>query len=190
VAELLLGFVYTPLLFVRSFLRKGSPVRDPGVRRRIWAEFALMACVWALMVGTTIWFGVWRSMILFYVVPALIAGAMQSVRKYIEHMGLTGSTVLGSTRSVIPHGLWGRLLAFSLFNEPYHGVHHAYARLPQDALPEFASVLICTHPEHRSPFPSYGRALLDMIGSLRDPRVGAQWLHSRGKPNNRQSASR
>ena len=30
-----------------------------GVRRRIWAEFALMACVWALLVGMTV--AQWRS---------------------------------------------------------------------------------------------------------------------------------
>jgi fatty acid desaturase len=108
-------------------------------------------------------------------VPATLAGSMQSLRKYIEHVGLSGSTALASTRSVIPHGWWDRLLAFTLFNEPYHGIHHLYARLPQEALPDFAPILESHRPGDTVPYASYTRALQDMIASLRDPRVGAQW---------------
>jgi fatty acid desaturase len=111
-----------------------------------------------------------------YLIPAGLAGFMQSLRKYIEHMGLTGATVLSSTRSVVNPGLLGRLLAFTLFQEPYHGVHHKLPRLPQAALPEFSDDLVPGDPTEHVPFPTYRQALFDMLPTLLDPRVGSQWL--------------
>jgi ABC-type phosphate/phosphonate transport system substrate-binding protein len=104
---------------------------------------------------------------------------MQSLRKYIEHMGMTGSTVLSSTRSIVDPGLLGRLLAFTLFHEPFHGVHHKYARLPHAALPEFTDDLEPAGPPELPPFLTYRQALLDMLPSLLDPKVGSQWLKER-----------
>lgn len=105
---------------------------------------------------------------------------MQTLRKYIEHMGLNGSTVLSSTRTVISRGLVGRFLAFTLFHEPYHGVHHKFARLPHSVLPKFTADPTLTMPDEMCPFSTYRDALQDMIGSLKDPRIGVQWLrHSR-----------
>ena len=121
------------------------------------------------------WWNLWYYWAMMYLVPALLAGFMQSLRKYIEHMGLMGSTILESTRSVVSTSLLGRLLAFTMFNEPYHGVHHKYARLPQTALPEFTELLVTNTKEEVPPFPSYYHAFCDMVRSLGNPRIGAQW---------------
>ena len=56
-----------------------------------------------------------------------------------------------------------------MFNEPYHGVHHMYAQLPQLALPDFTGLLEPTTPEDVAPYSSYYRALCDMVGSLGNP---------------------
>ncbi len=40
ILELSLGLFFTPFLFVRTFLRAGSPIRNQKLRRRVWAEFA------------------------------------------------------------------------------------------------------------------------------------------------------
>ncbi len=40
--ELTVGFLYTPFLFIRAFLRAGSSIRKKTLRRRIWAEFSLV----------------------------------------------------------------------------------------------------------------------------------------------------
>ena len=66
-------------------------------------------------------------------------------------------------------------MAFSLLNEPFHGVHHQDAHLPYSTLPAFASRLAPDAPGDVPPFQSYRQALAHMINSLRDPRVGAQW---------------
>jgi fatty acid desaturase len=100
---------------------------------------------------------------------------MQSLRKYIEHVGLTGSTVNSSTRSIIPKGPLGWLVAFTLLHEPYHGVHHRHAGLPHAELPQRASELEPEMPGEISPFPSYRHAFMHLFRSLADPRVGAQW---------------
>ncbi|HYR58947.1 MAG TPA: hypothetical protein VEO95_09970, partial [Chthoniobacteraceae bacterium] len=69
----------------------------------------------------------------------------------------------------------GRLVAFTLLHEPYHGVHHIHAGLTHAELPQFASELEPAQPGERAPFPSYRAAMLDLLRNLPDPRVGAQW---------------
>jgi fatty acid desaturase len=176
--ELAFALVYTPLLFLRAFLRPGTVIRERSTRRRIWAELALLGVVLAAVVAATVWWGLWEFTLVMYFLPACLAASMQSLRKYVEHMGLTGTTPLGATRSVLPAGWAGRLFAFTLFNEPYHGAHHTYPRVPLGELPRLASAL-APAPGEPPPFSSYRRALADMLRTLGDPRVGAQWLGAR-----------
>jgi len=173
--ELTAGLLFTPFLFLRTFLRTGSPIRNKKVRRRIWAELALMVVVWIGIVSAVTYWNAWRYFLVMYLVPAILAANLQSWRKYIEHVGLAGSTVNSSTRSIVAQGWLGRLVAFTLLHEPYHGVHHKHAGLPHAELPQLASELLPTAPEERLPYRSYRHALLDLLRSLADPRVGAQW---------------
>jgi fatty acid desaturase len=176
--ELGFGLFYTPLLFVRTFLRADSPIRNKKLRRRIWAEIALSGGVWFCLLAAVTWWGAWKYLLWMYLAPAFLASNMQSWRKYIEHVGLTGSTVNGSTRSIVSEGRLGRLVAFTLLHEPYHGVHHRHAGLPHAELPLFTSELAPKIPGEVAPFPSYRSALMHLIGKLYDPRVGAQWLEA------------
>jgi fatty acid desaturase len=175
VLELNVGLFYTPFLFIRTFFRDGSPIRNRKLRRRIWAEFALTAGVWFCILAAVTWWGAWKYFLCMYLAPAFLAANMQSWRKYIEHVGLTGSTVNSSTRSIISEGPLGRLVAFTLLHEPYHGVHHRYAGVPHAELPQLASELAPKNPGEVSPFPSYRHALMDLLRSLANPRAGAQW---------------
>jgi fatty acid desaturase len=177
-SEIVLGLVYTPLLFLRSFVCRGSVIMDRSQRRRIWGELALVALVWAGILTGIIVLDAWKYLLGLYVIPAALAGSMQSLRKYIEHMGMTGTTVLSSTRSLVNPGLLGRFLAFTLFHETYHGVHHKYGRLPHAVLPEFVDELIPGDRSERAPFPTYREAFLDMLPALLDPKIGNQWLIS------------
>ena len=173
--ELTAGLVFTPFLFVRTFLRAGSPIRSKKVRQRIWTEFALIAVVWISILAAVTWLDAWKYFLWMYLVPAFLAANLQSWRKYIEHVGLTGDTANSATRNIVSEGWAGRLLAFTLLHEPYHGVHHLHAGLPHPVLPQFASELEPTVPSELSPYPSYRHALLDLLRQLVDPRVGAQW---------------
>ena len=174
--ELTLGITYTPLLCLRSALRTDSPVRKPADRRRVVLEYALILVVWGGILSAVAWCSAWKTLLVVYVIPGILAGNMHSFRKYTEHMGMLGSTVLSTTRSVVSRGPVGRFLAFSMFNIPYHGVHHRYAKIPQARLPAFAELLNPTSDCEPPPFRSYWNASLDMLRSLTNPRVGAQWL--------------
>jgi len=66
---------------------------------------------------------------------------MQSFRKYVEHVGLTGSTVNSSTRSIVAEGWVAAFVNFTLLHEPYHGVHHWRSGLPHPELPGHAAAL-------------------------------------------------
>jgi fatty acid desaturase len=168
--------LFTPFLFLRAFLRAGSPIRNRQVRRRISVELALMVVIWIGILSAVTYWHEWEYFLWMYLVPAIVAANLQSWRKYIEHVGLNGSTVNSSTRSIVAHGWLGRLVAFTLLHEPYHGVHHKYAGLPHAELPQLAAELLPTVPEERLPYRSYRHALSDLLRSLADPRVGAQWL--------------
>jgi len=171
--ELTCGLVYTPCLFLRAFVRPGTVIRKPAVRRRIVAELVAIAVLWTLLLAAVVAWDLWKFWLVMYLAPAWLAGCVQSLRKYIEHMGVAGSTALTATRSVQPVSWIGRLVAFTLLNEPLHGIHHKYPRLPQETLPALSSILVPSREGEMAPFPSYRSALWNMLGSLRDPRVGS-----------------
>ena len=187
ILELTIGVFFTPFIFSRSFFRKGSPVRSARVRRRIWIEYIVMVLFWIALLGAVSWLGVWYYFLLGYALPAWIAGNLQSWRKYIEHVGLTGRTVRSGTRSIIADNWIGRLVSFTLLHEPYHGVHHLHMGLPHAELPGHASSLKPTSPDESAPFRSYGHALLHLLRCLPDPQIGSQWhrvddLHESASP--------
>ena len=175
ILELTMGLFFTPFLFVRTFLRAGSPIRNRKLRRRIWTEFALAALVWTAILTAIAIFDAWKYFLWLHVIPAWLAANMQSLRKYVEHVGLTGATVNSSTRSIVAEGWFANFVTFTLLHEPYHGVHHWRSGLPHPELPQHAAALAPSVPEERPPFRNYRSALRDLFVNLPDPRVGAQW---------------
>jgi fatty acid desaturase len=173
--ELNFGLFYSPFLFLRAFLSSPSPVRNKRVRRRIWAELALSIVTWALILWAVAAFDLWKLFIWMYLAPALLAANFQSWRKYIEHVGMTGDTVNGATRSIVAKSWLGRLVAFTLLHEPFHGVHHQRAGLPHSVLPQHVEKLQPTKPGERAPYGGYRYALIELLRCLADPRVGPQW---------------
>ena len=175
VLELTMGLFFTPFLFIRTFLRAGSPIRNKKLRRRIWWEFALTALVWTGIVTAVASLHAWNYFLWLHVIPASLAANMQSVRKYIEHVGMTGSTINSSTRSIVANNWLGRFVSFTLLHEPFHGVHHRFSGLPHAELPGHVAELAPKAPEERPPYRSYAHAFQDLLRNLPDPRVGAQW---------------
>ncbi len=173
--ELNFGLFFTPLLFWRGFFRKGSAIRSKRVRRRIWGELLLGVAFWTITITLVAKFSLWPWLFWNYLAPAFIAANLQSWRKYIEHVGLSGNTARSATRSIIAETFPGRLMSLTLLHEPLHGVHHLRSALPHSELPEHKDTL---YPEEKGdtiPFPNYRSAFKDLIRSLSDPRVGGQW---------------
>jgi fatty acid desaturase len=175
ILELTMGIVFTPFLFLRTFMRQGSPIRNKKLRRRIWTEFATTAVIWTVILTAIGFFHAWKYFLWLHLMPAWLAANMQSLRKYVEHVGLTGSTVNSSTRSIVAEGWFADFVTFTLLHEPLHGVHHWRSGLPHPELPRHTAALEPSAPEERPPFRNYRAALRDVFVNLPDPRVGAQW---------------
>lgn len=175
ILELTMGIFFTPFLFVRTFVRNGSPIRNKKLRRRIWREYVGTIVFWAVSLSVIGYFHLWTYFLWLHVAPAWLAANMQSVRKYVEHVGLLGSTVNSSTRSIVTEGWMAAFLNFTLLHEPYHGVHHWRSGLAHPELPRHKAALEPTVPEERPPFRSFSAAVYDTFISLANPRVGAQW---------------
>jgi len=173
--ELTAGLAFVPFLFWRIFFRKGSFVRSRKVRRRIWTELVLMVVIWTVILAAVASWHVWTYFFWLYLAPGIIAGNLQSWRKYIEHVGLSGHTAKSATRSIIADTWAGRLLSLTLLHEPYHAVHHLRAGLPHPELPWHAPLLAPTVAGDTAPFPNYRSALMDLLRNLSDPRSGSHW---------------
>ncbi len=173
--ELNFGFFYTPFLFWRVFLQRPSPVSNRRVRRRIWLESLAMIGVWGGVVGVVAWFGLWKWWLVLYLIPAFIAGNMQSWRKYIEHVGLSGHTGASATRSIIADTWAGKAVSVTLLHQPLHGIHHLKSSIPHEELPDHKDMLVPGEEGDTTPFPNYRSAFVDLLKCLRDPRVGQQW---------------
>lgn len=173
--ELNLGIVFTPFLFLRVFLRKDSFIRNKRVRRRIWMEFALMAAVWAIIFATVSFFHVWDFYIWTFLLPGVIAGNLQSWRKYIEHVGLRGDTARSATRSIVADTWSGRLLSLTLLHEPLHGIHHVKMTFTYDKFPQHTALLEPDNEGDIPPFPNYRSAMMHLFRNLSDPKSGSHW---------------
>jgi len=188
--ELNAGLLFTPFLFFRMFVRKGSFIRSRKVRRRIWRELVLMVTVWTVMLVMVHLFQVWSYFIWCVGAPAVIAGNLQSWRKYVEHVGLHGHTAKSATRSIIADTWLGRFFSVTLLHEPFHAVHHMRAGLHHYELPLHSKSLQPTAEGDLTPFPNYWSAIKHVLSEMKDPRVGSHWPEegSSSPPPTRQTA--
>lgn len=172
--ELTCAMVWGPFLFLRMFLRRDSAIRERSVRRLIWIELVGMVVFWAAIVAVSAYFDAMPELLIGYMLPAYIAGNVQSLRKYVEHVGLTGTRGIALTRSVRNPSRLGRAISWLLFHEPLHDVHHLYPKVPQEALPDVAAAENPLPPE-LPVFPNYTAAFLDLMRTLSDPKFGKAW---------------
>lgn len=173
--ELNVGILFTPFLFLRVFLQKDSFIKNKRVRRRIWQEFGLIAVVWTLIFTTVTYLHIWDYYLWIFLIPGIIAGNLQSWRKYIEHVGLTGHSARSATRSVVADSWSGRFLSLTLLHEPFHGIHHLKLTLPYDKLPQHAPLLEPEDDGDVAPFPNYRSAVMHLLRNLSDPKSGSHW---------------
>jgi fatty acid desaturase len=119
--------VYMPLIPVVAWRRAG-----PEDRRRILAEHAGMACVWALAFA----FIPMRFLLQAWLLPGIGVGYFSAIRALAQH-ALTGDEPLLASRSVRS----GRLVSFLLLNENLHLEHHLFPEVPSYHLPRLRALL-------------------------------------------------
>jgi fatty acid desaturase len=178
-AEILFGFVYTPLLFLRSVV-----VGHLTPRERTLIVRGYVACVlfWAALIAGTCYFNMWRPLVIAIIVPQAISGIMQTLNKYEQHLGLHGHTILGLTRTVVDRSRYSEIVSAAMLYNDYHGTHHRYAKIPYYHLPNATPYALSGARESSPVYPSIISASLDMLACLRDPKVGPQWIEKDNHP--------
>jgi fatty acid desaturase len=172
-AEIFLGVVYTPLLFLRSVLTGKLTQRE---RRLIAQGYLLCVAMWGGILFFVYEFDRWKIFLCATCVPMVFSGMMQTLNKFEQHLGLHGQSVLGLTRTVVDQRPAGELVSATILYNDYHGTHHRYAKIPYYRLPHATPYTLSNASEQCPVFPSVVSASIDMLRCLPDPKVGPQWL--------------
>ncbi|MEK6237875.1 MAG: fatty acid desaturase, partial [Planctomycetales bacterium] len=97
--ELTLAYFFIPLMFLRGILVDKHLTRE--LRNRIILEYAGIAAIWSVILGSVFYFGWQQGFVVGYVVPAIGAANLQALRLFIEHMGLLGNSPMTLSRTVV-----------------------------------------------------------------------------------------
>jgi fatty acid desaturase len=186
--DLLLGLPAASLIYGRIFFHPKSPIQSPEVRGAIRYEYLLSALFWTVLATLLIWFDAFGVFFRAWLIPAFIAGVMQSGRKLTEHLGMSSYDPLLGTRTVIGANWLTRLCSQLNFDIFVHGPHHRYPRLPHTALVEKMREHEASHAGTKFPvFPHYVGAVRSMLSYLVvNPGCG---MNAGGIPPPRRAAS-
>jgi fatty acid desaturase len=175
--ELTLSWPFAQLQFLRGTFASGRLTK--AVRRRIALEYVVLALAWALAIAIIAEYGWWQEFAIGYAVPMLGAFNIHAWRKFVEHMGLQSNSPTTAARCIVPERSPGRVLSATLLHVNYHSTHHKNGYLHFHELADATPRVHAADPNALPVFPSYRAALLDMLPTLADPRVGSQWQSSR-----------
>jgi fatty acid desaturase len=179
-AEIVLGFVYTPLLFLRSVIVGELTARE---RTLIVRGYVLCILCWTAILAGAHAFNLWVPLLVGTIVPQMISGMVQTLNKFEQHLGLHGHTVLGLSRTVVDRHRYTELVSAAMLYNDYHGTHHRYAKIPYYHLPDATPYALASAREHCPAYPSVFAAFFEMLFCLRDPKVGPQWIEQRESAN-------
>jgi fatty acid desaturase len=184
--EIALGFLYTPLLFLRSVFVGKLTYQE---RKLVMRGYIACICCWTPVLAVVIDFHLWTNFLILIVTPMAISGAMQTLNKFEQHLGLHGQTVLGLTRTVVDRHKFAEMISAAMLYNDYHGTHHRYAKIPYYHLPQATPYALSGAREYCPVFPSIASATLDMLHCLIDPKVGPQWNVEKNGPDFKLGAS-
>lgn len=171
------ALITTPIIYGRVAWMSNSRLR-PDVRRTIRREYAAILATWTLVlvsIGCALARGVLQPSMFhpLWLSPLVISYALNTIRKFTEHLGLASFDPVLGTRTVIGPGLITRISSYFNFDIYIHGPHHRYPKAQHYELPRKLAELEAAHPEGMPIFPTYRAAMRDMLPSLlRNPAVG------------------
>lgn len=178
--DILLGLWAGPYIYGRMYFVKDSPIKDPGVRRRIALEYALIVVFWSSLLAAVALNGWWREFALVYLIPAWLTGVFQTLRKLTEHLGLPAGDPMHGARTILAQDWVGRFAAWTSFHVEQHGLHHKYPQMPHGNLER---AIEATETRVGAPvFPTYWSAMCDMFPHLARPGIGVNaWDRRAGR---------
>lgn len=165
--ELFLSTIGGAIVYGRIYFHKDSPVKNPAIRRAIRNEYLAIVLVWGTAFSLVQYFHVWAEFVRVWMVPMLIAGVMQSIRKFTEHLGLSSFDPLLGTRTVLGGNWITRLSTFVNFDIFIHGPHHRHPRVAHNQLGRKMDDYMAASPETKFPvYSSYLQAAWSMAPFL------------------------
>ncbi|WP_417392184.1 fatty acid desaturase family protein [Gimesia sp.] len=171
--ELPLGFVTSPFVYSRLCFSRNTPVKNPKVMKTMRIEYAVMAVVWAGILGAVAWYSVWVPFLMAWVIPHWIASVIQTFRKYTEHLGMQSYDPLLGTRTVIGSNLITRICTYINFDIFVHGPHHRHPKIAHNKLVEKMDNYQADNPDTKYPvFTTYMSAIKHTLPALWNPGVG------------------
>jgi fatty acid desaturase len=172
--DILFGVVASPFIYSRIFFHPDSPLKNAGIRRTIRFEYLAIILFWGLLFVKLTYTGTWPAFAKVWLLPPMIAGMMQTMRKLTEHLGMTSYDPLLGTRTVIGDNWITRTASFMNFDIFIHGPHHRHPRLAQNQLKGKMDEYLSTNRETSFPvYSSYLQATLAMLPTLlTNPGVG------------------
>jgi fatty acid desaturase len=177
VLDVLFGAWVGPYIYGRMFWVPGSPLRDPVVRRRIGWEYVLIIVFWGTLLAAVAMNGWWREFSLAYVLPAWVTGMLQTLRKFVDHLGLPAGEALHGCRTIVSGSVPGRLVDWTSFDISVHGLHHRYPQMPHGNLARAAEL---ARDNPGAPiFTSHLQAFRHMLPHLLFPGIG---VNARPRP--------
>ncbi len=170
-SEMVFGFFYTPILYAASLHKVRLTQLE---KRQVATEYTMIVIHWRVVIGLVTHYGILDIFLVSWIIPQMLAGSLQTINKFTEHMGLFSDDPLLATRTVIDSTRLGRVLSWTMLWLEYHGTHHIYAKVPHINLPTATAALV----ERRDAlvYPTYWAAFAEMLGTLADPRAGTDWL--------------
>ena len=165
------GVITAPFIYGRIYWT-GDRRLSPEVRRMITFEYLLMAIVWTAGLGLLVFAALragfrWEQFQFVWLLPLILSPVVNTVRKFVEHLGMTSTDPLLGTRTIAFGNLWTRLLNYFNFDIAVHGPHHRYPRAQHYELSPKLAEYQQAHPDENVPvFSSYLAAVRDMLPSL------------------------
>jgi fatty acid desaturase len=172
--DIFLGFIVAPFIYGRIYFHPDSPLKSPSVRRTIALEYGAIILFWGLLFVRLSYRHGWSQYVQIWLIPHVIAGILQTMRKLTEHLGMASYDPMLGTRTVIGTSWLTRVGSFMNFDIFVHGPHHRHPRLAQNLLKAKMDEYLMENPETNYPvYPSYLRATWAMLPYLLvNPGIG------------------
>ena len=167
VIDICFGFIVSPIIYGRIYFHPDSPLKSPATRRTISREYWGILVFWGLVFVRVAYANTWSRYVEVWLIPHLIAGFFQTMRKLTEHLGMASYDPMLGTRTVIGKSWITRLGSFMNFDIFIHGPHHRHPRLAQNQLKDKMDEYLAENPETDYPvYPSYLQATVAMLPYL------------------------
>lgn len=185
--DLVFAVATAPYIYGRIYLYRDPRLR-PKVVQAITMEYLGIALFWAAVIGSGIYYGysqgwTWQDVNPLWVAPLAIAATCNTMRKFVEHLGMTSRDPMQGTRTIAPTNWWNRMLNYFNFDIAVHGPHHRYPRAHHYELLSKFNEAREKNPETQYPqFKSYYSAIMHTLPCLWNyPATGVHEEETQGK---------